>query len=381
MKNTKLLLKKLRIYGIFAIIAVVFLLAGCQKKNGKEDNTPSADETGQTSGAAVSTSVPSSSAVGIPTGPVIENHDGDARSLLTGEWIPEKEAMKRPYAVMINNLSFTSPYHSGLSQASVLYEAVVEGGITRMMAIFENFDTERIGSCRSARHYFVSFADEYDAIFVHFGHTSYAMNKIKNLNVDNVSGLSGLSDMAFFRDYSIEAPHNAFASSNGLKKAVKELGYRTKYEKGYRGHFLFHEEDTVPAEGKEAPKVRVFYSSYTTPSFLYNDKDGLYYHYQFGNEHRDANNNEQLSFKNLIIMFVKEWDIDSNGYQTMDIENSSGEGYYITDNRAVNITWEKNESIRKCTYYTEDGKELVLNPGKTYVGVVPSANKDMISFE
>lgn len=380
MKNTKILLKGFRIYGMIAIITAVLLLGGCQKKNQKEDNTPSVNEPGKVSESALSTPVPTSSAV-VATGSGIENHEGEAKSLLTGEWIPEKEAKKRPYAIMINNLSSVSPYHSGLSQAGVLYEAVVEGGITRMMAIFENFDTERIGSCRSARHYYVSFADEYDAIFVHFGHTSYAMNKINKLNVDNVSGLSGLSDMAFFRDYSLAAPNNAFASSKGLKQAVKELGYRTNYEKEYRGHFLFHDTDTVPTEGKDAPKVRVFYSSYTTASFLYNDEDRLYYHYQFGVEHKDANNGEQLSFKNLIIMFVKEWDIDSNGYQTMDIENSSGEGYYVTDNKAISITWEKNESNRKCTYYTKDGKELILNSGKTYVGVVPSVNKDMISFK
>lgn len=372
--------KKLKVSGIIMVLAACFILGGCGKGS-KSETAPPAESTDVPTGGAVTTPIPSPSSMGVATGQAIVNHDEDERSLLTGDWIPRNEAKKRPYAVMINNMSITSPYHSGLSQASILYEAMVEGGITRMMAIFENFDTDRIGSCRSARHYFVSFADEYDAIFVHFGHTSYAMNKIKSLGVDNISGLSGLSDMAFFRDYSIEAPHNAFASSKGLKKAANKLNYRTKYEKGYRGHFLFSEEDTVPEMGKEAPKVSVFFSSYTAPSFKYNESDGLYYHYQFGSEHKDANNNEQLKFKNIIIMFVREWNIDSNGYQTMDIENSSGEGYYVTNNRAVSIKWEKNESSRKCTYYTEDGEELVLNTGKSYIAIVPSENKNLIKFE
>lgn len=372
--------KKLKLSGIIMVLAACFLFGGCGKGS-KSESLPPSESTDVPTGEAVTTAIPSPSSMGIVTGQAVVNHDGDERSLLTGDWIPGDEAKKRPYAVMINNMSITSPYHSGLSQASILYEAMVEGGITRMMAIFENFDTDRIGSCRSARHYFVSFADEYDAIFVHFGHTSYAMNKINNLDVDNISGLSGLSDMAFFRDYSIEAPHNAFASSKGLKKAANKLGYRKKYKKDYRGHFLFNEQDTVPATGKAAPKVSVFFSSYTAPSFKYNESDGLYYHYQFGSEHKDANNNEQLKFKNIIIMFVREWDIDSNGYQTMDIENSSGEGYYVTNNRAVSIKWEKNESSRKCTYYTEDGKELVLNTGKSYIAIVPSENKNLIKFE
>lgn len=373
-----------RIKFVFVVtIICCLMLTGCGKDKIPEDNTqnaasPQSIETA--SPGAVSTPSPSSVSTEAEKEDT-DTHENEARSKLTGEWIPKKEAKKRPYAVMINNISFVSPQHSGLSQASVLYEAVVEGGITRMMAIFENFDTDRIGSCRSARHYFVSFADEYDAIYVHFGHTSYAMDKIYSLGVDNISGLSGISDVAFYRDYSIEAPHNAFASSKGLKKAAERLGYRTEYEKGYRGHFLFNKKDTKPKNGEKAPKVSIFYSSYTSPYFEYNEKDKLYYHYQFGAKHVDANNNEQLKFKNLIIMLVDEWNIDSAGYQTLDIENSSGEGYYVSDNRVIPITWEKNESEKKCRYYTENGEELKLNPGKSYIGVVPSANKSQVAFK
>lgn len=364
---------------LFVVLGCCLVFTGCGKEKNHQDLSSDVKETTPSPGAVETTTSPA--AVQGPEEEPADSHEGMKRSRLTGEWIPKNEAKKRPYAVMINNISFVSPYHSGLSQAGVIYEAVVEGGITRLLGIFENFNSEKIGSCRSARHYFASFADEYDAIFVHYGHTSYAINKIYSLGINNISGLSEEESVAFYRDSSLAAPHNAFASSEGLKKAAKQLGYRTEYEKDYRGHFLFNNEDKPPNKGDEAPKVSIFYSSYTAPYFEYNEKDGLYYNFQFGSKHMDVENNRQLCFKNIIIMLVKEWDIDSNGYQTMDIEHSAGEGFYITDNKVQSIRWEKNESEKTCFYTYENGKEIRLNPGKTYIGIVPSVNKEQISFK
>ena len=79
----------------------------------------------------------------------------------------------------------------------------------------------------------------------------------------------------------------------------------------------------------------------------------------------------QLSYKNLIVQFVKEWNIDKNGYQTMDIEDASGEGYYFTNGSYVPIQWKKNESTRFMRYYTQSGEELTINPGTTYIAVFP----------
>lgn len=370
---------RLTLAGIFLLLLLV--MTGCGKSESSEKGDPAA-----TASPAAASAEPSPAATAIPTAAAVaeetpDSHEGQARSLLTGLWIDKKKAARRPYAVMINNISLANP-HSGLSQASVLYEAIVEGGITRLMAIFEDFDTDRIGSTRSARHYFVSFADEYDAIFCHFGHTSYAMNKIQELQVDNLSGLAGYGSLIYYRDSSIPAPHNAFTSYQGLRKGTKELGYRTKYHKDYKGHFKFYEEDTDLERGKAADKVTVFFSSYTAPYFQYNQKTKEYQRFQFGGKHIDCNNNKQLSFKNLIIMYVRQWDIDAHGYQTMDISEASGEGMYITNGKKIDITWEKSEAAHQCTFYDKKTKEpLVINPGKTYVGVVPAESYSYVTIE
>ena len=168
--------------------------------------------------------------------PTPETRDGQVISKLTGTWVKEKYGNKRPYAVVINNLNYAYSNHSGISQASIIYEALVEGGITRNLALFEEFDAEKIGSVRSARHYFVSIADEYDAIFVHYGHTKYATAKMKELETDNLSGLEGVGSTVYFRDNNLKNPHNAFASYEGIKSGTKIKKYRTKYEDDYEAH-------------------------------------------------------------------------------------------------------------------------------------------------
>lgn len=307
-------------------------------------------------------------------------HEGKFQSTISGLWLPKKLEGKRPYAIMINNIEVASRNQSGTSQASIIYEAVVEGGITRMMGIYENFDSDRIGSTRSARHYFVSFADEYDAIYCHYGQTKYALNKIAELGVDNLSGLSSEGETVYYRDHSLKAPHNAFASYEGIKKGTKLKGYRTELRDDVTTHYHFYEEDTDINGEIQADKVTLKFSGYTSPYFTYDKKKKLYYRYEFDKKQVDTQTGKQLKFKNLIVQYVNEWTLDNKGYQTMDIENSSGKGYYITNGTAIPITWEKNERKKSMHYRTEDGELLTVNPGKTYIAIFPDRSASEVTF-
>ena len=357
---------------ILLILAMLFALTACGKKEEpiRENNFNTLEET------------PTPTSTATPTVTPEENHEGQAISKLTGLWVDEKIANRRPIALMINNISFANP-QTGIGEASIMYEAVVEGGITRMMAIFEDVTGDKIGSVRSARHYFVSFADEYDAIYAHFGHTKYATSKIKELGVDNLSGLSGIGSTVYYRDNSIKPPHNAFASAKGLWKGIEKLGYRTTLRENLNNHFTFYEEDTDLLEGENASKkVTLGLSGYTSPYFTYDTKDKLYYRFQFDGPHIDKGTGEQLAFKNLILQYVSYWTIDQkNGYQSMDIENTKGEGLYITNGKAVAITWDKNEATKEMHYYDKDGKLLTINPGKTYIALYPKNRMDRLVIQ
>ena len=349
---------KFYIWTILAITLVMF--AGCKKKGEKEElnNEPS---TAPTITEAITPTI---------TIPPI-THEGEMRSKLTGLWVKEEVGNKRPYAIMFNNIKYASP-QSGTSEAGVLYEAIVEGGITRLMGIFEELHETRIGSIRSARHYFVSFADEYNAIYVHFGETTYATKKIKSLGINNLSGLTGVGNTVFYRDKSIKEPHNAFTSREGILKGTEMKGYKTEYDEDYEGHFKFYDEDTELISEEKVNKVTLKFSDYASPYFIYNTESKVYDRFQFGEKHVDANSGEQLTFKNIIVQFVKEWDIDKNYYQTMDLADATGEGYYISNGKKVDITWKKNESTKKMRYYDKSGNELVMNPGKTFIAIFPN---------
>ncbi len=309
--------------------------------------------------------------------------DGKVRSRLTGTWVSEEAGLRRPYAIMLNNIRIANP-HSGISQASILYECLVEGGITRLMGIFEEFDTDRIGSVRSARHYYVSIADEYDAIFTHFGQTKYATAKMKELKIDNLSGLEGVGATVFYRDSKIKAPHNAFASFDGIIKGTEKKKYRTTLRENLSSHYDFYPEDTSLESDKVVQKISLKFSNSknsSRPYFVYDSDKKEYARFQFEGKHIDINTNEQLYFKNIIVQYVKEWNIDKNGYQDMDLKDASGEGLYITNGKAVEITWEKNEAKKTMTYYDVEGNKLAVNEGKTYIALFNRDHKENVIME
>lgn len=307
-------------------------------------------------------------------------HKGKVKSRWTGLWIDENMYNNRPYAVMFNNIKVASP-QSGTSQADILYEAVVEGGITRLMGIFSKIDTDRLGSLRSARPYYVSIAKEYDALYIHVGGSDDAKKKIGNLEVADLDGNGSIGGTLMYRDKSIKAPHNAFASSKRIKNAIEKKKYHLDYQGKEDNHFTFNDE-VKDIEGKDASnKITIFFSSYTNPYFTYNKDKKLYYRYQFGEKHIDYNTKKQLSFTNIIIQYVKQWSYDSKDRQAMDIYDSKGEGVYISTGKCQDITWKRNEDRLTMQYIDESGKFLQINPGKTYIALVPKDNESKTKID
>lgn len=403
--------------GIVIVIAVIIIII---TQSGKRGNTSVSEEnpdiSGQVTGTVTEAPVISPEPSPIPTEkpveptpsptpeptPTPDPHEGQSRSLLTGEWIPDDIYALRPYCVMLNNIAVANP-QSGVGDAVILYEALAEAGITRLMGVFEGLNEEsscaqRIGSVRSARHYFASFADEYDGIFVHYGETTYATKKIKKLNLDHLEGTYGIGGTVFYRDKDIAAPHNAFASVAGIKAGIAKLNIRETHNPNYTGnHFTFNNTALYPKsddpvfneDGRPAPHIAAAdacsvilpYSSYTSPYFIYDSNSHLYTRYQFNDVHIDYNTSEPLRFTNIIIQIVHEFNKDDNGYQTMELANASGHGYYISMGECIEITWVKNEKDKFMMYYGPDGDILSINPGKTFISVFPDFKENKLSIE
>ena len=186
-----------------------------------------------------------------------DSHQGQKISYLTGEYVPKKQAQKRPIAVMINNIINAVP-QSGISNAQIIYEAPVEGAITRMMAVFDDYEKlKRIGSIRSCRLYYPKFANEWNAIYVHFGQSKYALDFLKSGAVDTVSSLN--HEASFYRESGKVAPHNLYATGAALESGIKAMKYKTEYDKKYEGHMQFAKPgETITLEkGRVANKVEL----------------------------------------------------------------------------------------------------------------------------
>lgn len=290
--------------------------------------------------------------------------DGKISSYLTGELVDVEKANRRPIAIMMSNDKEAQP-HYGINRAGVVYEAPVEGTMNRFMAIIEDYDDlERIGSVRSCRTYYTYFAREFDAIYAHFGQSTFAVPYLEN--VDNINGVDGVGGNAFFRSNDKKSPHNAYASASKIKKTIEKLGYSTEYSDSYKGHFKFADGTTeVQLDGQDAYKVVPGYS-YNEPWFEYNEEDGLYYRYQYGAAHKG--NEGQIAVKNIIIQYA-EWGY----YATTDYLNinvhTGREGYYITNGKAIPVTWKKDGEFGVTRYYDLEGNEIILNKGKTWICV------------
>ena len=219
---------------LLLITVFMFLVMGC-KKNDKDVNE-------QNDINPTKKITPTEKAESTPT-PEAENHEGKMKSYLSGNWVPEEVGNKRPYALQLSNFKKVSNQW-GISSADIIYEALVEGGITRLLAIGESFTEDRLGSIRSSRHYFASIAEDYNAIYVHFGKTKYAVTKLKELNSDNLDGGTGVGTIVFYRDNTMKAPHNAFASIDGIMAGIESKGYSIEYDQDFEPNLRFNDEDT-----------------------------------------------------------------------------------------------------------------------------------------
>lgn len=307
--------------------------------------------------------------------------EGMMKSYLTGEWVAEETGNRRPVAVMLNNIKTAVP-QSGIEKAGVVYEAPVEGGITRIMGIFENYDDlNKIGSVRSARTYYVYFAKEFDSIYVHFGEANYATPLLSSSNIQNLSGLEGVGNVVYYRSSDRKAPHNAYTSAEGIQKGIEAMKYRADYEDGYTGHYKFVEdgENITLKDAASAVKLTPGYAV-NSPWFEYNSNDELYYRFQYNDKQIDQETANQLAYKNIVMQFCNTKNIGDTEYLDITV-SGSGKGKYLTNGQVIDISWKKDTEFGPTRYYDLEGNEIVLNQGKTWVCIVENRRLDRIVIE
>lgn len=309
--------------------------------------------------------------------------NGMVRSFLTGKLVPESIGRTKAISVMFNNIQDALP-QSGISNAEVIYESPVEGGITRLMGILEDYqDVERIGSVRSCRNYYVYFAREFNTYYLHFGQAVYALDLLNLDSTLNLSGLESEGEIVYYRSDDFASPHNVFTNYNRIWEGIDYMNYPTTYSDEYlstNGHYIFAADDAPVTleQGTDAAVVAPGYS-YNNAHFIYDAETGKYTRYQYGDTQIDYLTGNALKYDNIIFQYCDWAPFDENGYLNIDVL-SGGSGKYITKGKAIDITWKKdevnteepfaNENFGVTHYYDADGNEITLNQGKTWVCIV-----------
>lgn len=302
--------------------------------------------------------------------------EGMYRSELTNELIDESLKDQRPIAVMVDNESIALP-HYGLSKADVVYEmmnSTMNGRITRFMALFKDYESvDQIGSIRSVRPTNVIISAEWNAILCHDGGPFYIDEYLAEECTDNFSGTFSRVDNGKSREYT------EYILEGDMEKNFANSDVDVEYNEYYEGpHYQFANEDN-PVYLDEVYGGEAFDASLVdlpfphNGSYLeYNEEDQLYYYSEYGKAHVDpGNDNAQLCFKNLLIQSCGFTQYDEHGYMIFDCVSQGG-GYYITNGKAILVTWRKESMTSPTRYYeATTGEEIKLNTGKTYVGFVP----------
>lgn len=285
------------------------------------------------------------------------------------------EAMKasssRPIAVMIDNdADYTGP-QAGLENAYLIYEMYVEGGSTRMMALYrgdmmdEAAKAERIGPVRSSRHYFLDFALEHDAVYAHCGFSPRAQSEIASRGVNNINGLYESAPFARYTAYN-NTWHNLYTAYDKLETSATGHGYRLESDvkMEYASRF------TAPEAGTEATHVSIPYSNYTM-GYTYDSDSRLYFREKRGSAHV-MQSGVQLAAMNVLILRMSNVPLnDGEGKDRQELyDTGSGEGVYITGGRAQAIEWRRSDRSAKTEYFL-NGEKLLLNPGPTFIQIVP----------
>lgn len=307
----------------------------------------------------------------------VDLHKNKARSRLSGLWIDESKVNNTPIAVMYNNVAEAMP-QSSISYADVVFESLVEGNITRLCAVFENCNTlEKIGPVRSCRTYYLFFAKEFEAIYVHFGYSEYAE---EFLQMKLMHSLDGMVYCNFYRTTDREAPHNAYTSWAGIMESAVYRGYPTQYPLDYVQPFSFSMDDSKDITISDGQKCTSFYPgySYNKPCFTYNTVDRKYYRSQFDQPQIDSETGNQLNYKNILVKYVGGgyWPGGTPNYTNV----GSGKGLFITEGTAIEVKWVKSTEYGSTKYYYADGTEIILNQGKTWICQISDSNRDAVKI-
>ncbi len=303
---------------------------------------------------------------------------------------------RRPLTVMIENHQDSRP-QSGVSSADVVYEAVAEGGITRFLAVFycgAAHDDLIIGPVRSARIYFMDWAQEYGdfPLYAHVGGANRvgpadalgAISKLGWISQGNDMNQFAIGFPTFWRDYErighpVATEHTMYASTDKLWELAQERGLTNKNNKGDswdKNFTLWKFSDS--ASGENAPIVEFpFWKGHTEYSvrWIWDAAVRVWKRESGGQLHTDLNNKEQLQVSTVIVQFTVEKSLNDPEKHMLYTTTGKGNAIVFRDGIGIRGTWQKDSPASQTKFIDSKGKEIELAPGPIWIEILPTGTE------
>lgn len=282
---------------------------------------------------------------------------------LTGlEEIEPDKTTTRPVAIMVNNLKDAQPVQTGLSKADIIYETEVEGGITRLLALYQDISkVEKIGTVRSARYVYVDLAMGHNAIYVHHGQDEkYAGPHLKDTDHFTLSEKNYGARLS----NGLASEHTLYAYGDKLWKGLINDGFKT--ENTTSGNWQnFADNNSPVALGNPANTVTIPFSTSYKTVFKYDSLKGTYTRYFNNTLRTDYYSNASIDVKNVFVLLTSISNYSDNYHRNVSLK--SGTGYYIVNGTYTQINWTKGNAKDSFKFTNVDGSPLTVNPGKSWV--------------
>ena len=308
-----------------------------------------------------------------PSEPNEEGNNGDSESYqyiapLTGEKIKD-EVSQRPVAVTINNHPLARP-QAGISSADIVYELLVEGDATRFLAIYQSNLPEQIGPVRSARDYFIHLAKGLDGFYLAHGYSPNALQLLKSGVVDHANGMT-YDGIYFNRSNTRKAPHNSYISAENIVAVAEKVGIDLTLHK--KTEMAFYDSIDNVKIGESASEIQVNYfgsNSSSNSTYTYDENSQTYLKAYGSQELLDELTNKQVAISNVLFFEAPHRVVDSDGRREINLK-VGGKAFLFQAGVKRDVAWENKDGV--LVAIEEDGSEVKLVPGKTWVHLVPTS--------